>query len=418
MTNVNGLRNGESCVKKQNRINLNAYLFANLLILSLLLAGLWNRKPVWDVSLRFPNLLLILVILNTILIFREVILGAGVKKTGKAPAKSVKSLRTLRKMLKSAKSHDQELLANAIAQLRKLSGSSFAAVIALDNGQSKMLATAGEIPGALESSKLLIKDNQTLIRFPGNLGDEVVASDMGYEPVIFRSVITRLEFVALPLNLPGGKTGLFLSAYEPDSQVTLPMTSTALFLETLFSLIEKSENSSAVTGMKEFDLVKHQYFSEAFDIELERSERYQQEMSLLNLKLCDFAALEPEQVQLTRKAVSTALKLSLRRLDLMFCGKNEESFIAILTETDVNSAELVGKRIQKSFAKLMEKHDFYTEADKKLIIGSATYPGDATHAQGLYDKSLEALERAMESGEAYVPYRHGSENTQETKNEN
>lgn len=402
-------------MKKPNRTNLNAYLFANLLILSLLLAGLWNRKPVWDVSLRFPNLLLILVILNTILIFREVILGAGVSRAGKTQKRTVRSLRSVRKILRSARAHDQQLLDDVIAQLRKLSDSSFAAVITLNNGQSKMLSSAGEIPSALESSRLLIKDEQIIIRFPGNLGEEAVGKDMSYDPVIFRSVVTRLEFVALRLNLPGGKIGFFISAYDPDNRIALPMASTALFMETLFSLIEKSESSSTELIMKDLDLMKHEYFSEALDLELERSERYQHEMSLLSIRLDGFDALDSEQALATRKAVSTALKKSLRRLDLMFCGESDHSFIAILTETDIESSELVGKRIQKLFVKLMETHDFYTDANQKLIIGSATYPVDATHAQGLYEKSTEALERAIESSQPYLTY--DSAIIQETKNE-
>ena len=70
--------------------HLNAYLFANLIILGVLLIALWTRRPVWDVSIRFPNILLILAIVNVLLIFRNVLVGnsALLPKTGKRKKKN------------------------------------------------------------------------------------------------------------------------------------------------------------------------------------------------------------------------------------------------------------------------------------------------------------------------------------------
>ena len=114
-------------ISKDRLKHLNAYLFANLIILGVLLIALWTRRPVWDVSIRFPNILLILAIVNVLLIFRNVLVGnsALLPKTGKRKKKNKtkkNSLLALRNILRTSASANNTVVERSIEKLRELSG--------------------------------------------------------------------------------------------------------------------------------------------------------------------------------------------------------------------------------------------------------------------------------------------------------
>lgn len=403
-------------LKDKRKTNLNAYLFANLVIVGVLLIGLWNRKPVWDVSLRFPNLLLMLVLINTILIFREVILGAPAAPMvarRKHARKRSRNLNQLRSILKNADQIDESLLNKALIRLREISNSETVSLYVIEGNQSRQLATAGEIPPALTGSRFSIRSSMLCIKFSGNLGEEEIGK-IGDDarPLAFKSAVTRLEMTALPLNLTPDKHGLCVfSSREGHKTPPISLASTALFLEALLTLIESSRNAGdARYKDKNTGLLLFACFTDSFETEVERSERYKQEMSLLTIKIKGLTGLDDSQRQAIGKNAALALKQSLRRLDLMFCGASEGQFLAILTETGVQVASIVAQRIQKTFAKLNEKFDFISKHDLTMIIGSATYPAHATHGQGLLEKSGDACHEAESLESGFKAYSDQGEN--------
>jgi diguanylate cyclase (GGDEF)-like protein len=399
---------------------LNAYLFTNLAVVCILLYGLWNRKPVWDVSIRFPNLLLLLVILNTILIFREVIFfgtrqkSKAISARKKKAKREHKSLGELRSLLQTADPADDSLLGNTTARLKSISGCETTALYIIENNQCRLVSSAGEMPAALVGGRFSIRDGNLLIKYPGNLGEEEMGKLPGETSSIrFSSAITRLELTALPLTIKSGRTGLCIFAdKEAHKALSIPPTSTALFLETLLALVEseKSDNDTRYRD-KSTGLLKYSCFADSFETEIERSERYKQEMSLFSLTISGFRELGDAEKSQTGKNAAIALKQSLRRLDLMFCGQSEGEFLAILTETGVDSAILVARRIQKTFAKLTEKSDLDKKGSLKIVIGSATCPTDATHGQGLLEKSREAMSEAEKSADFFHTFSSGDSRT-------
>lgn len=397
-------------LKDKVKTNLNAYLFANLAIVGVLLIGLWNRKPVWDVSLRFPNLLLMLVLINTVLLFRDVILGAATspgKARRKRARRRARNLNDLRAVLHGAEQIDESLLNKALTRLQKISGSETVTLYVIEGNQSRQLAAAGEIPPALTGSRFSLKGEALHIKFSGNLGDEEIGKiTADARPVSFKSAVSRLEMTALPLHLPAGKTGLCIfSSREGHNSPPVSLPSTALFLETLLALIESSKNAGdARYKDKNTGLFLFACFNDSFETEVERSERYKQEMSLLTIGIKGYNGLNDSEKQTVNNNAALALKQSLRRLDLMFCGQNDGQFLAILTETGVQVAAIVAQRIQKTFAKLNEKFDFISKHDLAMIIGSATYPTDATHGQGLLEKSNDSCHEAENIATCFKAY--------------
>ena len=397
-------------MKDRKRINLNSYLFANLVIVGVLLIGLWNRQPVWDVSLRFPNLLLILVLINTILIFREVILGGRpIKIRGRQQKESrqkMRNLNELRSVLRNSPAIDENLLNRALVRLREICGSDSVALYLLENTQCRQVAGAGELPAALNGSRFIHRENAVFIKFPGSLGEEEVGKVGANRPISFKSSLIRLELTALPLTLHQNRLALCVfSSREAHKAPPIPMASTALFLETLLTLVDNA--SSGGDGRykdKSTGLFLFECFADSFETEVERSERYKQEMSLFTISIRGFSSLSSENAQQVARSAASALKQSLRRLDLMFCGKNEGEFLAILTETSAEVAEIVAKRVQKTFAKQNEKFDFINSTSLKMFIGSAAYPADATHGAGLLEKSRESLNQAINENVDFKSY--------------
>ncbi len=403
-------------LKDSKKTNLNAYLFVNILVTGILLIGLWTRKPVWDVSIRFPNMLLILIIINTILIFRDVLLTSGsaaarpIRARKSQARKKTRNLNELRAILKNSPEVDEEILQKALAKLQKIAGCETVALFNLDNRQCRLQASAGELPAALVGSRFALNEDSLLLKFPGNLGDENLGKLAG-KAIIFKSSITRLELTVLPLTLNNNRLSLCVfSSRENHRPPPISLVSTALFLETLLTLISSEQNSEDNRYQdKNTGLFKHSCFADAFETEVERSERYKQEMSLLTLKIQSCESLtDNEQAMLARNAAN-ALKQSLRRLDLMFCGHSKGEFLAILTETGVGVAQNVATRIQKSFAKSNEKLDFISKHNIVMVIGAATYPVDATHGQGLQEKSLEAMKQAVEKNISFTSYSPAAE---------
>lgn len=398
-------------MKERKRINLNSYLFANLVIVSVLLIGLWNRQPVWDVSLRFPNLLLILVLLNTILIFREVILGnrpvVTRSRQQKQSRQKLRNLNELRSVLRNSPAIDENLINRALVRLREICGSESVSIYLLDNGQCRQLSGAGELPAALNGSRFINRETSLFIKFPGSLGEEKIGKiASNNRPIAFKSSLIRLELTALPLILHQNKLGLCVfSSREAHKTPPIPLASTALFLETLLTLVNTAGNTADGRYKdKSTGLFLFECFADAFETEVERSERYKQEMSLFTISIRDFSSLSEDNAQQISRSAASALKQSLRRLDLMFCGQHDGEFLAILTETSAEVAEIVARRVQKTFAKQNEKFDFISSSNLKMFVGSAAYPSDATHGAGLLEKSRESLNQAINENIEFKSY--------------
>lgn len=384
-------------------------MFANLVILCILLVSLWNRKPVWDVSLRFPNLLLILVILNSILIFKNLIFAKTSSRPSRKPSntKASRSLGALRGIIQDSHELDQSIYGKILARLHGLGGSEATALLLPENNFYKVVSTSGELPLAFTGARFMVRDEKLAVKFPGNLGEEEIGKLSGKTGLInFKSAVTRLESVIFPLRLKHGQIALLMFlGQESCKNPGLPFTSTVLYLETVISLVETAASSGDLRYKdKSTGLLKHECFADYFETEIERSERYQQELSLFSVKIKFHDESSQDDRVAQQKAAAVALKQSLRRLDLMFCSETEGEFLAILTETSAQVAEIVAQRVQKSFAKQIEKLNLSNREEKILFIGSASYPTNATHGHGLLEKSREAMIQAESEGKDFVSY--------------
>ena len=376
----------------------NLYLFVNLVLIVALLIGIWTKTSAWEAKFDIGNLILFIIIVNTILLFKDFILVSYPSKKEKASRRKAKSLMPIRAFVNSS-AIDDNLLKNSIQKLKEISECEYVEITVLDKAQSTLLVSAGDQPQLLAGTRFIINDKVLSIKHSGQLGtEEICTINEEHKPIRFKSALTRLRAALIPLNLSNARLGicLFYNSKKPYIP-RISLNNTGFFLETLISMVENSQNQVGGYKDKATGLILYKNYEELVDNELERSERYEQEMSLLTIKITDFDKLQDSEKPLISKNIASAMKQSLRRFDLMFYGKEAGSYYALLTESGVDEAEGIARRLQKEFNKLVKKLQLSNDKKLILVIGSATYQTDATHSMGLIEKSADACAMAIEN---------------------
>jgi GGDEF domain-containing protein len=390
-------------VNKRNA-NLSAYLMINLVLTGILLIGVWRGEPLWDAAIRLPNLLVLLIIINTVLIFKESLMT---RHRRKAPL-PVEAYSGLRRVLGNRHDIDDRLLPDALLAVLTQTGDDGMSILLFEEGGFfTTLASAGRIPLQLSGARFQVESGELRLKHPGGLGEETLTP---WEPLLhkvsFCSGITNLHLECVPLQILGKCKGLWVivptskkRALPIDRQVP------ALFLENLLTLFLC--RSQAANGMQidiSTGLLRYEGFCNAFETEIERSERYQQKMTLLLLSVAHFDNLAGSGRESVTKAVAAALRESLRRLDMSFSWKKAGCFAAVLTETDSEVACMVAERIVAAFHRGLPGKTLPGGITPQLHVGFATYATDASHGDGVLEKAEEALAASLERGGGVVAY--------------
>jgi len=399
---------------KRTPSNMNAYLLINLVLVGLLLIGIWRGQAPFDTVVRLPSLLLILVIINTILIFRDSIFPGGNADTGSRAkngsrfSKRQAATASLRAALNSRSAgNDATLPADALGTLLGISGQSGMCLFVLDeSGSFARLAACGAVPPQISSARFILQGGELCLRHPAGLGDEMLCR-WGTAPRAWRhdSAVTVLSMFCIPLIIETTARGLLVSIAKADGP-SLPQKidpeTCALFLESALARWQTSIRAAEGRALDpQTGLQQVECFKEAFETEVERSERYHQNLTLMLVDLAPCDDLLPAQRDALRQAVSAALRDSLRRLDQAFVCSRPGRFSALLTETTSDVASLVTDRIRQAFS--IRIGDLRS-LQPRLAIGTASYPADATHGEGLREKADEALAEAIRCGKPVVAY--------------
>ncbi|MFZ2960870.1 MAG: diguanylate cyclase [Candidatus Ozemobacteraceae bacterium] len=470
--------------------NINAYLLGNLVLIGILLIVLLRGEGSVDATIRLPGMLVLLVILNTILIFRESLLSRGPlpghgEKSALGSAGSLHSqssetsqgfpnspdspdslssavslptsrhepfpksiTRTLRRILAERESLDDTLLPDALTALLEPTGDRSQMILLFEEGgHFSALTSAGPIPTQASGVHFFVSAGELRIRHPGNLGEELICRwGIPLACIEFVSAITHLHLKIVPLSVLGAVKALWIgipqdhgfiaSAPTPTSESASASASTsapgspagrahekrspgmacsgsprahregfALWLEGLLALVLLQSRSA---GGQYVDvrtgLLRFEGFKQAFETEIERSERYGQQMTLMLLSLARFDEFPAPAREALQRAVAGALRESLRRLDLMFLWDKPGVFAGILTETNPEVARMVADRVLTALRRQTHALRVCEGLALQVHVGTATYPGDATHGDGLLEKSSEALAHAVREGIAVVAW--------------
>ena len=240
----------------------------------------------------------------------------------------------------------------------------------------------------------MIAGDELKIRHPGGLGEESICCwESPFSLISFCSNITRFHVELVPLKVLGKYFGI-LAVFPGRSRKIRrgnPLQQTP-YLESILALkICKAQSAEGTSIDGNTGLRKYDGFMNSFETEVERSERYQQKMTMMILSVACFEEFPITAKESIQKAVAVGIRESLRRLDLSFSWRQPGMFAAILTETDSDVARIVGDRIAAAFQKQLTSKPLPGGVKANLNIGFATYPTDATHGNGLLEKAEEAL---------------------------
>ena len=146
--------------------------------------------------------------------------------------------------------------------------------------------------------------------------------------------------------------------------------------------------------------LSRRYFLERFNEEMERSRRFNLNLSFLMIDIDHFKEINDRYGHLVGDAVlreaCAIIKSNIRQVDFMGRYGGEELSV-VLAETDKNQARYAAERIRAA----VEKNPLtvYDESVKVTIsLGLATFPVDANRAQSLIEKSDTALYSAKKQG--------------------
>ncbi|MBI3039901.1 diguanylate cyclase [bacterium] len=380
--------------------NLNFYLFLNLIILCIFLLGIWRGEPVWDASIRLPSLLLFLAVINTVLIFREsIVLPAS---RANFPGQN-ELARYLRAIVGSSEQIDDKLLSDSLETIISQTGIEGSLLFLFEPaGNFSLTASAGRIPTQLSGARFFVSGEELHLKHPGGLGEEKVCK---WEPAVsvvsLNSKVTRLFASIIPLSMVGNQKGLWLLVGKKTVTRKLDLINLAVHLETILSVkFSRSKNSNGRFVDNQTGLLRYEGFKNAFELELERSERYHQNLSVLLLSIHRFEENPNGAKNSLESAVSIALRESLRRLDLMFFSEKPGVFIALLTETNSEVGKIVAERINSAFRRqaqaALKTNDSLLSSE--INMGLATYPDDSSVADVLMELAEDSLNRAKKDG--------------------
>ena len=378
---------------KKPLANIRSYLFANVLLSAFLLIGIWRGEPLWDATLRLPNILLFLMIINTVLLFREAIPSG--KPRSKIVGMNAEAVEDPRGLLFSRDSLDEPAFLDLLTMLTAKMGGSASQVYLLDEpGKLNCLGTCGIPPTAFSAARLMVTQKGLVLKHPGNLGEEPLYR-LGSQITLqtFISQVVHVSCQVIPLRSACREAGWWVlfpgsTKRSPEPNVLIGYLELAVACRRQQTQSQEGQTLDPVTGLGKFSR-----FQPAFEIEMERSERYQQQMTLLSLSICPPKGVR-EASATCRKNLAASLRESLRRLDLAFCGPRSHEFLAVLTETNPEVIRLVADRLLAAFQRRCGSDP--DGAGLKLHIGAASYPADASHAEGLMEKSNEACRVAIE----------------------
>ncbi|MBF0408048.1 MAG: diguanylate cyclase [Candidatus Riflebacteria bacterium] len=395
-------------MRKSRNYNLNLYLFSNLFLVVLLVFAIWKGDFWQEANVKLPGILTFLVIINTFLIFRE-----SLKSLSHSPAE-IKysgesfSLSSLRKFLSDRASVDETLPREILSEFLEITGDEASALyIYEDKGAFALMASAGTLPSQLAASRFFLSDGKVIFKHPGGLGEEQAFSwDTPLTGITFISSITRFKAKIYPLRGVANLRGFWLNIMPARASKRLRFDREwlAVYLEGIISLVYVHIRSAAGLSIDmKTGLIRHDSFKQTFETEVERSERYSQNMTLMLLRIAGFENFIPTVKDRVQSSIASALRDSLRKLDFMFLWNSPGVFAAILTETNNDVARMVAQRIIVAFKKHLnlvsrEINDF---PECCIHIGTATYPADSTHGEGLLDKATDALDASYRKR---IPY--------------
>lgn len=251
---------------------------------------------------------------------------------------------------------------------------------------------------------------------PGGIAEEAftsgscIVSNDNADTLHKLSALTRNEgilgFICLPLVSQSHRLGvlyLYLNDHDKFSGEELGLLTT--FSHLAAGALDNARLHARTLNMATTDtltgLYNRRLFDERLNVEMQRSQRFKLNYSLLILDIDHFKKINDTYGHLSGDAVlkqlADVLREHSRDVDTVARYGGEE-FVIVTPESDGNSAKVVGERIRKAIASTAFILPDGREIDMTVSIGIACYPGCADDIQNLIDRADKALYLAKQEG--------------------
>jgi diguanylate cyclase (GGDEF)-like protein len=148
------------------------------------------------------------------------------------------------------------------------------------------------------------------------------------------------------------------------------------------------------------ELYNSRTFVKEIKDELKRARRYKRPVAVCMLSIDNFREIHRNYGALTSdgvlKLVAQVLQGAIRDVDIPARYSGEE-FAVIFPETNAAGAAIVSERIRQRIAAQPVSHNWHN-LRISVSIGIASFPAHAKEAEEVVNKSIEALEMAMQRG--------------------
>jgi diguanylate cyclase (GGDEF)-like protein len=208
----------------------------------------------------------------------------------------------------------------------------------------------------------------------------------------------------------GRDPGLRVAAIDYLSNVKQLLTNPTIVERAQLEKTERSAITDALTL-----LYNRRHFMRALGLEVRRSQRYSQPLSVLMLDLDEFKQLNDRHGHLfgdlVLERVGQVLRRAVRQADVP-CRFGGEEFAVILPETDRLGAHAVAERIRQRVERAFAERAVETELVRVTISGGiASYPEDGREIAELIAAADQALYASKSRGKNVISLYHSERRT-------
>ncbi len=263
-----------------------------------------------------------------------------------------------------------------------------------------------DLAGVIEHYRMPLEQN-ALLQNMMRSGQPQVIPDIAAEPAWESTPLWACEgsWLGAPLVARGQTLGFLVlnqcepGFYTPEHARSLEMLTShvalALVNANIYNEAERAATIDFLTGA-----YNHRHFQQSLRLELERSRRYGQPLSLLMIDLDYFKKVNdtyghPVGDQILRR-MAARLKNELRSSDLLARYGGEE-FAILLPNTPAAGLEVLAERLLEA----IRLKPFVVEENQikmTVSIGGASYPQHAEDATGLINAADKSLYRSKQLG--------------------
>ncbi|HPC35206.1 MAG TPA: diguanylate cyclase [Candidatus Marinimicrobia bacterium] len=242
-------------------------------------------------------------------------------------------------------------------------------------------------------------------------GEILLLNDYEQEKLQFRfqpgdlNILPFRSCLGVPLEV-GRKClgGILMESYQPSNYLQEEGETLALFAKNLSEIINRTNTYHTMKDLAMIDgltgLYNHRAFKERLQIEIERSRRYENSLTLMILDLDKFKRINDTYGHifgdLVLKKTASIIRGSVRTVDTVARYGGEE-FAVILINTDKNSSYKTAERIRSNIQSFVFEKNGIRE-HMTISIGMAEYPADGTDVPNMISNADIAMYQSKRLG--------------------